>query len=551
MPNELMDDARLRDVTAAMVAALPAQEEFDNLTKVAARAVNVPVSLVSLVDSDRQCFVGRAGIREPWATTRVTPLSHSFCQHVLDSEGPLVIEDSRNHPLVQGNLGITELDVIAYLGVPLRAQGGAVLGSLCAIDVEPRSWSEHDIELLAGFGTLAESILSAHLSALQLKQARDQMARLERMDSLGRLSAGVVHDLNNLLTNAGLSAQLALDAAPDEATQHLEAVIEVVRAGSRLTRRLLAFSRTSIVEFDPVEASRALYEMETILRTSAPKELNFHLQCDIPVDDSARVDRGRLEQLILNLVSNAFDATPDGGSVSVTAELHQAPAQSNRWGLQIEGGDYLRIKVRDTGSGIPDSVAKSLFEPFVTTKPPGIGTGLGLSSVYGILRRAKGSIDFSTQAGRGTTFDVLLPLIQERLDVGFEDRPTDAVDTDRAILIVDDEPSIRGAMSRILRRLGYATIEACGLEDALAKAPDGPFLLITDLRLGDGDGLDLAERLIVMNSGVEVVLMSGDFSGGDLTRVPVRARRGILTKPFLLDDVRRILTGEDRRWSVR
>lgn len=527
------------------MATSQAAEDFDGLALLTREFLGVPVCLVTLVDSDRQCFLGQAGLEEPWSTTRVTPLSLSICQHVVATDEPLVIPDTRADDRIGFSGALTELGVAAYLGVPLRSSRGHVLGSFCAIDEEPRQWTGREIRLLEGLGRFAERIIDGHVKEMELRRNREGMIRLERMESLGRLAAGVVHDLNNVLATAGLHAELAAAAPEADLPQHLEAVLNSVRAGARLTDGLLRFSHTTPADSRTIRAGAALREISQMLSSLATERI--HVVSDFhDVDGFVHMSRGNLEQLMMNLFSNALDAMPEGGTVRMSGRTRWQPAHVSRWGLEIDEGDYLEISISDSGDGIPDAVAETLFEPFVTSKPLGRGTGLGLAAVYGFVRGAGGSIDFDTEPGTGTTFTVMLPLDagdhEERAQS--DTRPlTPAPQTSPVpILIVDDESAIRGVLTRVVQRYDLPVLAAEGTEEAMAKLPGGPVLLITDVHLRDGNGVDLARRVTEANPDSRVVFMSGAIEPDHLADIPESQRAGVLQKPFSLADVEALLT---------
>jgi two-component system cell cycle sensor histidine kinase/response regulator CckA len=368
-----------------------------------------------------------------------------------------------------------------------------------------------------------------------------QLVEGQRLESLGRLAGGVAHDFNNLLTVILGSATDALDhPAPEH--DHRERLGEIVHAAERaagLTRQLLSFASRQIVaphDFDLAEQLRA---EEPLLRRLAGSRVDFSLDvCDGPA--TVRADPSQIEQVVLNLVTNARDAMPEGGMLRVSLERCAAPP-----GLAGSAG-AVKLTVCDTGKEMDEEARERAFEPFFTTKGHGRGTGLGLPVCLGIVKQCGGEISFENTPGGGTTFTVLLPL-----SAGVSVRPP-APKPARAgteiVLLVEDEPAVRRIAAATLRRSGYRVIEAASAADARveAQAAHGAVdLLLTDVEMPGGGGRALASQLRAEMPEIRVLFVSGHTDDEDLLRDVERSRTPFLAKPFgpaeLLRKVREVL----------
>ena len=425
LETALRDEARLTALWRTGLLDTPPEEVFDRLSRLTRRMLNAPVALVSLVEADRQFFKSALGLPEPWATTRETPLSHSFCQHVVATGAPLRVEDARHDPLVCDNLAVPELGVVAYLGMPLATADGQVLGSLCAIDTRPRDWTAEDAAALRDLAALAMSELSLRALALELEAwlreegaAREaalaRLARTHRPEALGQLAGGVAHDFANVLQAVQGGVRLAagrLDRDPAAVRHLLEVVGATTGRGASVTRRLLAFARRGEPGVGRVDAAALLEDLEEVLAHAmgAPGlRVRIEAEPDLP---PMLADRGELETVLVNLAANARDAMPQGGTLTLAAaavtvsERAEAPHPAG-----LGPGRYVRLSAADTGAGMDAETLARAAEPFFTTKPEGKGTGLGLTMAREFAEQAGGGFAVASGPGRGTTVTLWLPV---------------------------------------------------------------------------------------------------------------------------------------------
>jgi nitrogen-specific signal transduction histidine kinase len=344
----------------------------------------------------------------------------------------------------------------------------------------------------------------------ELQATREQFAHAQRMEAVGRLAGGVAHDFNNLLSVilGGVELVLSDPGPPDR-----ELLVEIRAAGERaagLTRQLLAFSRRQVVTPSVVDLNALVVELERMLGRLLGERFRLETR---PLADVATVhaDRGQIEQVVVNLVVNARDAMPEGGTIVVETRTVTVTGDHARSGEDAVPGEYVTIAVRDTGTGMTDEVRSHLFEPFFTTKSPGKGTGLGLATSYGIARQSGGHIAAYTEVGRGTTMRVYLPLAH----AGPEPAEADAAPPrggSETILLVEDEPGVRRVAAHVLGARGYRVLETASGEEALRVLeahPDEIHLLLTDVVLPGLGGRELAERAAELRRDLKILFASG------------------------------------------
>lgn len=381
------------------------------------------------------------------------------------------------------------------------------------------------------------------------KRLQEQLVQSQKMEAIGRLSAGVAHDFNNLLSVIlGYSSLLMAKYGSDEQlSRYLGDIRDAGNRAAALTRQLLAFSRQQVMEAKVIDLNAVVEEVDKMLRRLAGEDVEVitRLSPGLPM---VKVDPGQMSQVILNLAVNARDAMPDGGQMRLeTCAVLLHEEQSDAHQTRIAPGQYVQLSVTDTGSGIDPKVKARIFEPYFTTKEMGKGTGLGLSMVYGIIRQSRGAIQVESEIGRGTTFRIWLPAAGEetiaqsivREDTGRARAEQPGTET---ILLVEDEDSVRAVAREILSANGYRVIEATNGQEALDRVRtfEGPLdLLLTDVIMPVMKGTELARRLSVERPGLKIVFMSGYneesiFGGRDASEPAV-----LIQKPFAPQDLLR------------
>jgi len=377
-------------------------------------------------------------------------------------------------------------------------------------------------------------VTSRHLLEAQFRQA-------QKMEAVGQLAGGVAHDFNNLLTAIlGYSALVKEGLADSARRKNIDEVIKAATRATALTKQLLAFSRQEVPEVVVLDANDVIQDLLDMLRRLIGEHVALTTTLDKELS-SVRTDRGQLEQVIVNLVLNARDAMPRGGGIRIeTANVRIEPG-AHAHGGQMAPGDYVLLSVSDTGAGMTADVRARLFEPFFTTKGRGKGTGLGLTTVYGIVTAGHGYISVDSEVGKGSVFKVFLP----RTGDPARDRRTPAAEPvspqagapASSVLIVEDEEAVRYLSRVILERAGHRVYEAASAEQAESVLLEsGPVdVLVADVMLPGGRGTDLFARLRVRYPSLRVVFMSGYLEEGILEETQGDRGMRFIQKPFAAD----------------
>ena len=375
------------------------------------------------------------------------------------------------------------------------------------------------------------------------KRLEEQLRQAQKMDAVGRLAGGVAHDFNNLLTVINGYSALLIDQLPQDDPRQMMAV-ETLKAGERareLTKQLLAFSRKQVLMPQPLNFNDSLRLISSMLYRLLGEEIT--LTMDLAPDLwSIDGDKGQLNQVTMNLAINARDAMLNGGTLTIaTRNLSVTPEWPDRYRM-IPQGDYVHVRVRDTGNGMSPETLSHLFEPFYTTKEVGQGTGLGLATVYGIVKQSQGYIFADSTLGLGTTFHLYYPRVIAAPTVN-ETPPVRHRKGSESLLVLEDQDAVRALIVQALRQDGYQVIEAANGEEALRAATSVPQpiqALVTDVIMPQMSGLVVAERLRHIWPNTRVLFMSGYV---DLAKPAFLDEPGtaFIQKPFLPNELSRHL----------
>ncbi len=372
----------------------------------------------------------------------------------------------------------------------------------------------------------------------------ERLAQAQRLEAIGRLAGGVAHDFNNLLTVILAHSELLLERLPEGSIDHSD-VEEIrrtaVRAG-QLTRQLLLFSRGQVARPGVLDLNQVVVSVEGMLRRVIGEDIELALRLP-PQLSRVSADQGQIEQVLMNLVVNARDAMPEGGVLELRTGEVSIDAEYVKLRPTMQPGRYVMLAVTDSGMGMPAEVQQHAFEPFFTTKPKGRGTGLGLATVYGIVRQSGGDVSIYSEEGRGTTVKVFLPSCESGAAPAAESvrAAPSGVAGNETILVIEDEPALRDMVRRALAATGYTVIDAGDGAEALrlsSERQDQVDLVLTDMILPGMTGRELSIEFRRRRPGLPIIIMSG-YTGETypaLESLPLGV--GYLEKPFSLVDLR-------------
>jgi PAS domain S-box-containing protein len=442
---------------------------------------------------------------------------------------------------------LADMGIESYVGVPLHDQAGRALGILVVLFKRPLADAE---------GVRSTLQIFAARAGAELERVRTEAALLQaqKVESIGRLAGGVAHDFNNLLTAIVGFGELGLRALPEDspARRHVQQVVDAGIRGAALTRQLLAFARRQVIQPAIVDVGDLVGELSAMLRRLIGDDIELAVTL-APELWPVRADPSQVQQVLVNLAVNARDAMPRGGKLSI--EVDRCTIDEVRARLEPEAapGEFARISVTDTGTGMTPEVRERVFEPFFTTKAAGRGTGLGLATCHGIVRQHGGHISVYSEPGRGTTFRVHLPRARESAEAAAPGaaatslaaptpRPAPPAGAPRTILFVEDDASIRGLIGECLAGFGYSVLEATDGEDALRKAGarEGAIdLLVTDVVMPRLGGPELARRLVEKRPGLRTLYTSGYTEDAIVRLGVVDGTIDFIEKPYTPDQLAR------------
>jgi len=417
-------------------------------------------------------------------------------------------------------------------------QGGRLLG----LQVRHKDGTYRSLEAIGRYLLDDPVVRGVVINARDVTERRSlerQLLQAQKMEAVGRLAGGIAHDFNNVLTAILGYVDLLLDGLPT--LSPLRPDIQEIRTAAEraagLTRQLLAFSRKQVLQMRTLDLNELLTDIDKLLRRLLREDIDMVTKLD-PRLGAVRADSGQLEQVVVNLAVNARDAMPGGGRLTIetrNAELDEAYTREH---VPVRPGRYVMFALSDTGTGMSPETMAHVFEPFFTTKEAGKGTGLGLATVYGIVKQSGGYVWCYSELGHGTTFTVYLPRVDEPVDplpVRVAARSTRGSET---VLVVEDEPGLRALTRRLLEKHGYTVLEAATADAAAALARDYPgpiHLLLADVVLPGGSGRALADALLSQRADVRVLFMSGYAEDAIVHRGVLASNTPFLHKPFSAD----------------
>jgi nitrogen-specific signal transduction histidine kinase/CheY-like chemotaxis protein len=370
------------------------------------------------------------------------------------------------------------------------------------------------------------------------KRLEAQLQQAQKMEAIGTLAGGIAHDFNNLLMGIQGNVSLILSDmdASDPHYQRLKNTEKQIQSGAKLTSHLLGYARKGRYEVKPLSLNQLVEETsETFSRTKREVAIHRELAPDL---FAVEADPGQIEQVLWNLFINAADAMPSGGELMLrTANVTHRDMKGKLY--DPVPGDYVLLRVTDTGTGIDKEIMGRIFDPFFTTKERGRGTGLGLASAYGIIKGHRGYIDVASRKGKGTTFKVYLPASEKRVYEVFKHSARLVTGTE-TVLLVDDEEAIRQVGQELLEAMGYHVLLASNGEEAIElyeKHGDEIDLVLLDIVMPHMGGGETYERIKEINPDVRVLLLSGYSIDGEATEILERGCNGFIQKPFTMKEL--------------
>ncbi len=391
--------------------------------------------------------------------------------------------------------------------------------------------------LLQGPGGQTTGSIGFFIDVTEHKQLEEQLRQAHKMEGIGRLAGGVAHDFNNLLTVINGCATLLLEQVRAEDPLH-RSLTEILTAGQRaaaLTKQLLAFSRRQVLTFQVFDLNEALSSISSMIERLIGEDITLvrDLICQPCI---IRADRGQIDQVVLNLAVNAKDAMPQGGMLTMATRILTITADTPVPHPAMIPGNYAHLSIRDSGQGMDRTTLSHIFEPFFTTKEEGKGTGLGLATVYGIVKQSQGFIFADSIPGEGSTFDIYFPLAQAPPLAAAPSTPSRPHCGHETILLVEDQQAVRLLLTHALSDYGYTLLEASSGQEALrliAAAKTPIHILLTDVVMPQMTGPALAERLRQQWPELRVLFMSGYAEGSVLPTFLAEPGTGFIQKPFL------------------
>jgi PAS domain S-box-containing protein len=370
----------------------------------------------------------------------------------------------------------------------------------------------------------------------QQKLLEQQLMQSQKMEAIGQLAGGIAHDFNNLLTviNGRCALLLADQHSESSLTNSLCEILDAGNRAAQLTTQLLAFSRRSQVEMKRVQINNVVAKIEKMLRRLIEERIELFVDLDASVLPIL-ADTIQIEQVLMNLAVNARDAMPNGGRLEIETKLVTADELADTERIHDQSRSYVRLVVRDNGTGMTNDVLSHIFEPFFTTKETGKGTGLGLAVVYGIVQQNKGLIRVESRVGIGTTFKLYFPVSDEPAHQSTAFKPTSSKNATETILLVEDESGVRKIAKIALEQQGYVVLEAVCGSDALAIANDDRQvidLLLTDIIMPGMNGRELADQIRIQRPDLPIMYMSGYHDDPHIPEMNSNHRERFLSKPF-------------------
>jgi len=535
----------LVEISSELSRMQPLDSLLGRIAEACGRLVKTDWVGFRLVDGDELVVAGTLEGGTEMPVRRRLKIGESLAGQVAATGRPLLLRDPASHPsmLPEHAQAMRRLGYHGMLTVPARV-GDRVVGVLSFLTRREDGFSTEDLAIATAFASHAAVALEnsrlLHESRRaydELAQTQGQLEQAQKMDAIGRLAGGVAHDFNNLLTVIlGRTDILLTQIKTEDPLRRGIALIQrTAGRAAELTKQLLAFSRKQVLEAVVLDLGVVTTDMKEMLARLIGEDIALVTNLAATLGH-VKADRGQIEQVVMNLAINARDAMPQGGQLVVETANADLDDEYVRRNVGSRPGPHVMLAVSDSGVGIPRELQRHIFEPFFTTKEQGKGTGLGLATVYGIVKQSGGYIEVDSEPGRGTTFRIYLPRVDSASPAA-ERSPRAAAPTGgtETILLVEDEDGVRELARDILRSSGYTVLEGRnGAEGLLlGERHQGALdLLLTDVVMPRMSGRELAERMVSLRPELSVLYMSGYTDDAVIRHGVLAAGTAFLQKPF-------------------
>ncbi len=536
-------EERLAEINTCL-SSLGADYEANvqRLTALCGSLLGAACALYNRLDKGMLCSVGQWHA-PPGFNPKDTPEGH-ICYDVIRTGGrePLVIRNLPETGYAASDPNVGQFGLQSYMGHPVE-RGPEVIGSICAVFQSDFTPTADDRRVLA----LIASALSREEDRKRADEERqtlqDQLNQAQKMESVGRLAGGVAHDFNNMLGVILGFTEITLDSVPPGHPLHagLSEIRKAAERSADLTRQLLAFARKQTIMPKVLDPNETVEGMLKMLRRLLGEHIELIWRPGKELG-KIRVDPSQIDQILVNLCVNARDAIEGTGAITIATDKVVFDEEACAWHAGATPGEFIKLTVCDTGHGMDAETLSHIFEPFFTTKKTGEGTGLGLATVYGIVRQNNGFVDVQSTPGKGSTFDIYLPRHLAQGSSASKEASTMApLEPGHAtILLVEDEPAMLNMTRAMLERRGYKVLAAASPGEALQLAeslPGGIHLLMTDVIMPEMNGRDLAQRLFRLQPGIKCLFMSGYTAEAIVPREMNNPDVGFIQKPFSMKDM--------------
>ncbi len=530
----------------------PVETLLGRITELCGRLLDSSSVGIRLVEGDELVIGGGWGDAGQIMITPRLRFGQSLSGVVAATGEPLLVDDIAADPRVEPAHRDAALRAgySRWMGVPLKA-GDRVLGVLSVRRGGDRPFADAELAVATAFASQAAAALEnarlyreAREAYASLERTQAQLGQSQKMEAVGRLAGGIAHDFNNLLTVVLGRSELALARLreDDPLRRDLGLIQTTSQRAAKLVSQLLAFSRKQVLHPQVIDMGAVVAGIEGMLRRLIGEDIDLRTR-SAPGCVRVKADPGQIEQVIVNLVVNARDAMPEGGRLDIEVADVELTPEAVEIHEGLRPGAYVRLSVRDTGHGMDAETRARIFEPFFTTKEVGKGTGLGLATVYGIVKQSDGYIFVDSEPGRGTAFTIYLPRVEEEGEPASAGAPPPPLGRGaETILLVEDDPGLRALALDVLGASGYTVLEAREGSEALLvlERHAGPIhLLLTDVVMPNMGGRALAERLATLRPEMAVLYMSGYSETAIAHHGVLTPGTAFLAKPFSPDSLAR------------